>query len=56
MGDILVQDFIEHYNNLTVKAVMLLKYVQSLEFQPTFIIKVIPKTINTRLPVSNSIM
>ena len=35
-----VQDFIEHYNNLTIKSVMLLKYVFRLDILPTFIIKV----------------
>ena len=37
-----VQDFIEHYNNLTIKSVMLLKYVFRLDILPTFIIKVRP--------------
>ena len=40
-GDILIQDFIEHYNNLTIKTVMLLKYVSQLTVIPTFIFKVL---------------
>ena len=39
-GDILIQDFIEHYNNLTIKTVMLLKYVNHLPVIPSFIFKV----------------
>ena len=39
-GDILIQDFIEHYNNLTIKTVMLLKYVNHLPVIPSFILKV----------------
>ena len=40
-GDLLVQDFVEHYNNLTIKTVMLLKYVSQLTVIPTFIFKVL---------------
>ena len=40
-GDLLLQDFVEHYNNLTIKTVMLLKYVSQLTVIPTFIFKVL---------------
>ena len=39
-GDILIQDFIEHYNNLTIKTVMLLKYLNHLAVIPSFVFKV----------------
>ena len=39
-GDILIQDFIEHYNNLTIKTIMLLKYLNHLAVIPSFIFKV----------------
>ena len=39
-GDVLIQDFVEHYNNLTIKTVMLLKFVKHLDFQPDFVFKV----------------
>ena len=40
-GDLLIQDFVEHYNNLTIKTVMLLKFVNQLTEIPSFIFKVI---------------
>ena len=40
-GDLLIQDFIEHYNNLTIKTVLLLKFVNQLAVIPSFIFKVI---------------
>ena len=39
-GDVLIHDFHEHYNNLTIKTVMLLKYVWHMDHFPTFIFKV----------------
>ena len=39
-GDLLIQDFIEHYNNLTIKTVLLLKFVNQLAAIPSFIFKV----------------
>ena len=39
-GDILIQDFVEHYNNLTIKTVMLLKYLNHLSVIPSFVFKV----------------
>ena len=40
-GDVLLQDFQEHYNNLSVKSVMILKYVtEDLNIRPNFIFKV----------------
>ncbi len=31
-GDVLIQDFVEHYVNLTVKSVMMLKFIRELDF------------------------
>ena len=40
-GDVLLQDFQEHYTNLSVKSVMILKYVtEDLYIRPNFIFKV----------------
>ena len=39
-GDVLIHDFHEHYNNLTIKTVMLLKYVWHMDHFPTFVFKV----------------
>ena len=40
-GDVLLQDFYEHYTNLSVKSVMILKYFrENLKIKPDFLFKV----------------
>ena len=40
--DILIQDFYEHYTNLSVKSVMILKYIiEDLTTKPHFLLKVL---------------
>ena len=46
-GDVLLQDFYEHYTNLSVKSVMILKYFrETLKIKPDFLFKVIIKVLS----------
>ena len=45
--DILIQDFYEHYTNLSVKSVMILKYIsEDLTTKPHFLLKVLKANID----------
>ena len=47
-GDVLLQDFYEHYTNLSVKSVMILKYFrENLKIKPDFLFKVKIKELST---------
>ena len=44
-GDVLMEDFIDDYYNLTLKSIMMLKYVTQLKSKPTFVLKVITQNV-----------
>ena len=39
-GDVLMEDFMDDYYNLTLKSIMMLKYVTQFDIKPTFVLKV----------------